>query len=151
MSCHSFQSSLSGPNTHICTPSRPSSSLRPSYLWQPYSYSQRTIRFWTIARSNGLSQVPTSRTWQTVEIRADRQADSPLGGDLDICSGTVLDRFVTIYKPPSIRVSDKSTSVACLMVAFVLPAEIPIDRPFVTMKVVYFLNAALRKLWSTYT
>ena len=31
------------------------------------------------------------------------------------------------------------------MVAFVLPTEIPVDRPFVTMKVVYVLNAALRK------
>lgn len=35
------------------------------------------------------------------------------------------------------------------MVAYVLPTEIPVDRPFVTMKVVYVLNAALRKLWLT--
>jgi hypothetical protein len=34
------------------------------------------------------------------------------------------------------------------MVAFGLSAEIPADRPFVTMKVVFVLNATLRKLWS---
>ncbi|KAF9650967.1 hypothetical protein BDM02DRAFT_3111273 [Thelephora ganbajun] len=38
--------------------------------------------------------------------------------------------------------------VACLMVAFVLPTEIPVDRPFVTMKVVYVLNAALLSSYS---
>ena len=51
-------------------------------------------RFWTIARSNGHPQVLTSRTWQTVEIWADLQTDSPLGGNLDLCRGPVRDRFV---------------------------------------------------------
>lgn len=37
------------------------------------------------------------------------------------------------------------------MVAFVLPTEIPVDRPFVTMKVVYVLNAALGEILSTCT
>ena len=46
--------------------------------------------------------------------------------------------------------SDEWNAVACLMVAFVIPTEIVVDRPFVTMKVVYVLNAALRKFWSTY-
>ena len=46
------------------------------------------------------------------------------------------------------RMNDKRTSVACLMVAFGLSAEIPADRPFVTMKVVFVLDAALRKLRS---
>lgn len=46
------------------------------------------------------------------------------------------------------RTTKEWTSVACLTVAFGLSAEIPADRPFVTMKVVFVLNAALRKFWS---
>lgn len=67
---------------------------------------------------------------------------------MDIFCGTIRDRFVPLNPFQLNHVSDKRTSVACLMVSFVLPAEIPADRPFVTMKVVYVLNAALRKHWS---
>ena len=64
---------------------------------------------------------------------------------MDIRNGTVRNRFVRSLNFLFTHANDERTSVACLMVTFGLSVEIPVDRPFMTMKVVFVLNATLRK------
>jgi hypothetical protein len=103
----SFQSSFSGPNIPICTPNPPSSLSHPSCLWPLSSYSHRTeempeTRLW----SDKHSQILTSCPWKTLEIRADSQADSPLGGNMDVCRNSIRDRFVLLYPHWPARVTN---------------------------------------------
>ena len=52
--------------------------------------------FWGTTLSDKHSQILTSSPWQALEIRADPQADSPLGGDMDVCRNSIRDRFVLL-------------------------------------------------------